>query len=106
MALSEAVHLYCDRLHDYTAAASALETALQEELPVDESAFICNRLVDVYWIYQHDARSARRLLIQIAESMPNTKHSANALHRLQQIDHMLEQGEVPQRPTPGHEQAA
>jgi len=99
MALSEAVHIYCDRLHDYAAAATLLENVLQNELPMEESAFICNRLVDVYWAYQHDAISARRLLIQVAESMPDTKHAANALHRLQQLDHMLEQGEVPQRPS-------
>jgi len=104
MALSEAVHIYCDRLHDYTSAARLLEEALQEELPMEESAFICNRLVDIYWGYQHDAVSARRLLIQVAESMPDTKHAANAQHRLMQLDHMLEQGELPHRP--GREEVA
>ncbi len=98
MAVSEIVHIYCDRLHDYAQAAETLEGVLEEELPVEDSAFFCNRLVDVYWLYQHDAISARRVLIQIAESMPDTKHAANAQHRLQQINHMLEAGEVPQRP--------
>jgi tetratricopeptide (TPR) repeat protein len=98
MALSEVVHIYCDRLHDYGSAAETLEEALEKELPIEESAFLCNRLVDVYWLYQHDAASARRLLIQIAETMPDTKHAANAQHRLTQIDHMRELGQLPQRP--------
>jgi hypothetical protein len=105
MALSEVIHIYCDRLHDYNQAAKVLEEALQEEYPLEDSAFLCNRLVDVYWLYQHDARKARQLLIQVAENMPNTKHAANAQHRLQQIDHMLELGQVPQRPSAPEEVA-
>lgn len=105
MALSEVIHIYCDRLHDYEQAAKVLEEALQEEYPVENSAFLCNRLVDVYWLYQHDALKARQLLIQIAENMPDTKHAANAQHRLQQINHMVELGQVPQRPSATEEVA-
>lgn len=93
-ALSEMVHLYCDKLHDYADAADLLEQALQRDWPPEEGAFLAERLVDVYWNYQRDAIRARELLVRIAESMPDTKHAANALHRLREIDRAVESGEL------------
>jgi tetratricopeptide (TPR) repeat protein len=90
LALSEIGHIYCDKLGNYEAAAETFESALQEELPPDTAAFISSRLVDVYWNYQRDAIRARQILIQIAENMPDTKHAANAQHRLREIDQSLE----------------
>lgn len=98
LALSEIAHLYCDRIGNDGAAAEVLESALQQEWPPDDSAFLCNRLVDVYWTYQHDGARARALLIQVVETLPDTKHAANAQHRLRDIDHAIETGQLPQRP--------
>lgn len=98
MALSEIAHFYCDKLANPDAAAEELEQALQREWPAEESAFLCNRLVDVYWTYLHDGARARALLVQVAETLPDTKHAANALHRVRDIDRALESGELPKRP--------
>lgn len=86
LALSEAVHLYCDKLDDYDSAAKLLEDELKREWPADQGAFLAGRLVDVYSKYQHDHARARALLLSIAESMPESRHSANALHRLREIE--------------------
>lgn len=95
LALSEIARIYCERLQDFDLAAAALEQALQNEWPHDQAAFLASRLVDVYWKYQHDAVRARPVLIQIVESMPETRHAANATHRLLEIDRALETGALP-----------
>ena len=88
-ALSEMVHLYCDKLGDPVSAESLLEEALAKDWAHDDAAFLSNRLAEVYWKYQHDARRSRELLLQVIETFPNTKHSANAQHRLQEIERQL-----------------
>lgn len=88
-AMSEIIHIYCDKLHDHDAAEHFLEDALQQEWPPEQGAFIASRLVDVYWNYRRDAARARHVLQQIAETMPNTRHAANAVHRLHEIDRAL-----------------
>jgi len=93
-AVSEIVHLYCDKLGDPDSAQKFLEEALENEWPPEQSAFLGSRLVDVYWIHKHDAQSAKHVLQQIAETMPDTKHAANAYHRLHEIDRALAEEEV------------
>lgn len=88
-ALSEVIHLYCDKLHDHDAAEHFLEEALKSEWPPEQGAFIASRLVDVYWNHRHDAARARHVLMQIAETMPDTRHAANAIHRLHEIERVL-----------------
>lgn len=88
-ALSEIIHMYCDKLHDHDAAERFLEEALQQEWPPEQGAFIAARLVDVYWNHKRDASRARHVLQQIVETMPDTRHSANAAHRLLEIERTL-----------------
>ena len=89
LALSEMAKIECEHLGDPTAAADVLEQALQREWEPADAAFLTARLVDVYWKYQHNARDARSLLMQIIDSMPGTKHAANAQHQLQEIERAL-----------------
>jgi tetratricopeptide (TPR) repeat protein len=89
LALSESAKIYCEHTDHPAAAAELLEDALKKEWPPDGAAFLSMRLVDVYWKYQHDGRGARALLLQIMEAMPETRHAANAGHRLQEIDKEL-----------------
>jgi len=89
LAYSELAKISCEHFGDPASAAEALEEALQREWPPEDAAFLSSRLVDVYWKFQHDARSARALLMQIIESMPGTRHSANAEHRLREIEQQL-----------------
>lgn len=86
LALSEIAHVYCDKLKDCGSAATVLETALAREWPPEESGFLGARLADIYWTYQGDAVRAREVLIQIAENLPNSKHAANAQHKLREIE--------------------
>ncbi len=92
LALSEIVKLYCDKLGDPEAGARVLEEALENEWTPEAGAFLAERLVDVRWHYQRDAIIARALLIQIAETMPDTKYAANAQHRLREIERVVEEG--------------
>lgn len=89
LALSEIVHLYCDKLDDHAAGAEFLEHALGQEWPAEQGAFLAARLADIYWHHQGDARRARELLVQIAEARPETQHAANAMHRLREIEQAL-----------------
>lgn len=88
-AASEIVHIYCDKLVDIDAAEAFLEEALQKEWPPEQGAFLASRMVDIYWNYRHDAMRAKHVLAQIAETMPDTKHAANAVHRMHEIDRIL-----------------
>ncbi len=90
LAITEVVHLYCDKLEQPERAALFLEELIQREgWTSDQLAFMSHRLADVYWTYQQDALRARDMLLQIAEHFPDTRHSANAFHRLQEIDRTL-----------------
>lgn len=89
LALSEMARIYCEKLQEPAEAATLLEAALERELETGDAAFLCSRLADVYWNYQHDIVRARELLMQVIETMPNTRHSANASHRLQEMERQL-----------------
>jgi len=89
MAYSEIAKISCEHLDDALGASSILEQALQREWAPEDVAFLSARLVDIYWKYQHDARSARALLMQIIESMPGTRHASNAEHRLRDLEQQI-----------------
>lgn len=95
LSLSEMAKLYCEKLGDAEAGARVLEEALGNEWTPKDGAFLAERLVDVRWNYQRDGLAARALLIEIAETMPDTKHAANAQHRLREIERVMEEGAAP-----------
>ena len=89
-AASEIVRLYCDKLGQPEPAADFLVEALSVgERNPEEWAFLQERMVDVCWGYQHDGVQARAILTHIIEQMPETRQSANAMHRLQEIERIL-----------------
>jgi tetratricopeptide (TPR) repeat protein len=89
LALSEIAKIQCEHLDDPAAAADVLSQSLEREWEPESAAFLTSRLVDVLWKYQHNARDARSLLMQIIETLPNSKYSANAQHKLQEIERQL-----------------
>jgi tetratricopeptide (TPR) repeat protein len=89
LSYSEIAKISCEHLDDAAGAAEILEHALQREWAPDDAAFLSARLVDVYWKFQHDAKGARGLLMQIIENLPGTRHAANAEHRLKEIEQQL-----------------
>lgn len=97
-ALSEAGRLYVEKFHDPERAAGLFEDALQGERTHEEVAFLANRLVDIYWLQQNDAERSCALLAQIVESLPGTKHSANAQHRIHEIERAAASGHLPLPP--------
>jgi tetratricopeptide (TPR) repeat protein len=86
LSYSEIAKISCEHLDDAAGAAAILEEALKREWTPDEAAFLTSRLVDVYWKYQRNIRGARALLIQVVESMPGTRHAANAEHKLKELE--------------------
>jgi tetratricopeptide (TPR) repeat protein len=89
LAYSEASRVLCDKLHDCAAAAALLEGALDREWAPEDAAFISLRLADVYWHHQNDPSRARELLLQIMETVPDTKSAATAAHKLHELDRKL-----------------
>ncbi len=86
LALSEMAHLYCDKLEDYDSAAALLEEELKRDWPADQGAFLAGPSRGRVLAPPAGSSRARKLLLSVAESMPETRHSANALHRLREID--------------------
>ncbi len=86
LALSEIAHLYADKLGDPQAAVDRLTAALERDWEPDKAAFLTFRLADLYWKNLAQFEPARLLLEQILERMPGSTHSANAMHRIREID--------------------
>lgn len=87
--VAEIAKIHAERLHDPQAALKALEDHLQsKDWPVDDAAFIMFRIADVHLTHRHDFETARDMLEQIIGNFPNTRHSANAHHRMSEIEQM------------------
>lgn len=85
--LSEIAKIYSEKLHDPDKALLFLEGHLEgKEWPVDDAAFIMFRLVDVHADVKHDYQMAHDLLQEVIANFPNTRHSANAHHRLHEVE--------------------
>lgn len=72
-----------ENLHDAPAAVATLRAALEaHEWPVDDAAFFMFRLVELYDEALADRPAGIGILEQIIEIFPETRHSANARHKL------------------------
>jgi lipopolysaccharide biosynthesis regulator YciM len=91
MPVVEIVKLYLDRLHDTNNAELTLENAIrQEHWAPDDAAYFIFRLIDL--IQEHHSDDQDRvvnLLQKVMRRYPDTRHSANAIHRLRDIDPTL-----------------
>ncbi len=96
--VAEIAKVYAERLRDPQAALKALEEHLQsKEWPVDDAAFIMFRIADVHLTHIHDFDAARDMLEQVVGNFPNTRHSANAHHRISEIEQIQYKMLVDQR---------
>lgn len=87
--VAEIAKVYAERLHDPQSALQALEEHLQsKDWPVDDAAFIMFRIADLHLTHRHDYETARDMLEQVIGNFPNTRHSANAHHRMSEIEQM------------------
>ena len=70
-------------LHDPDAAIHTLRTALEgQEWPMNDAAFLIFRLAEIYDEDRGDRTTAGALMQQVMDEFPETRHSANARHKL------------------------
>lgn len=75
-----------DNLEDPQASVDTLRTALEShEWPVNDAAFFMGRLAEIYLDDLDDRESCVVILNQMIELFPETRHSANATHRLREM---------------------
>ena len=98
--MSEIARICCRDLGDTARGAAVIEEALKGEWTAEQSSFLANRLVDIY-LLQHDTMRARQVVLEIATSLEGTKFSANARHRLHEIDQLINSGGLAQAPEEG-----
>ncbi len=82
LAVTELCRLHLDRLEDPASAIRTLERALEREWPPDEAGGFAIQLGDLYAAQGHDPERARLIYEQVLESMPGSRHAANAATRL------------------------
>lgn len=84
--IAEIAKIHADRLGDPEAALSYLYDKLEgKEWAPDAGAFLMFRIVEIHQDKRHDLTAAQEVLEQIIAHFPNTKHSANAHHKLQEV---------------------
>jgi tetratricopeptide (TPR) repeat protein len=87
--VAEIAKIHAERLRDPQKALQVLEEHLQsKDWPVDDAAFIMFRIADVHLTHRHDFETARDMLEQIIGNFPNTRHSANAHHRMSELEQL------------------
>lgn len=83
----EIAKIQLDHLHDADAAIATVQSALDSrEWPQNDAAFFMFRLAELYQNEKDDAETAKAYLNRVIERFPETRHSANATHRLHEID--------------------
>lgn len=96
--VAEIAKVHAERLHDPQAALQTLEDHLQsKDWPVDDAAFIMFRIADVHLTHLHDFERAHDILQQVIANFPNTRHSANANHKIHEVEQAQYQLLVEQR---------
>lgn len=77
-----------EQLHDPRAAVATLREAIEgQEWQENDAAFLMFRLAEIYQSDLHDHAAARATMEQVIEQFPETRHSANARHKLQEWGH-------------------
>ena len=75
-----------DNLEDPDAAIATLREGLEsQEWTVNNAAFFLFRIAELYEKEKEDPTTTVQLLQQIVELFPETRHSANATHRLREM---------------------
>jgi tetratricopeptide (TPR) repeat protein len=76
-----------DNLEDPEASIATLREALEaHEWPINDAAYFMGRLSDVYLEDLGDQDSCITILQQMIELFPETRHSANATHKLNEMN--------------------
>lgn len=79
----EITKIYKDNLGDPAAAIQTIRYALErQEWELNDAAYFLFRLAELYDEVEGDRASAVAIMQQVIEQFPNTRHSANANHKL------------------------
>lgn len=84
---AEMAKVHAERLGDPHTAIQVLTSHLQSrEWSVDDGAFLPFRVVEVQTNHLHDFAAARSTLERVIAGYPNTRHSANAHHKITELE--------------------
>ncbi len=87
--IGEIAKICADKLHDPARALHVLSSHLQaRDWPEDDAAFLRFRMVDIEIQQRHDYAAARALLEKIVLDFPDSRHRANAHHRLNELEQL------------------
>ncbi len=87
--VAEIAKIYADKQNDPSRALGFLQQRLEgKEWPQDDAAFLMFRMADIQTEKLKDYQGAHDLLEQIIANFPNTRHSANAHHKLNEVEQM------------------
>ena len=76
-----------EHLHDGDAAINSIQTALDsKEWAENDAAYFMFRLADLHQTEKNDEETAKAYLNRVIETFPETRHSANATHKLHEIE--------------------
>ncbi len=76
-----------DHLGNIDAAIMTLENAVEsKEWPVNDATFLIFRIQALYLNEKNDEARAKELLQLVIDKFPDTRHSANAHHKLNEIN--------------------
>jgi len=82
----EVAKIQHDNLEDTDSAIQTLREALEShEWPVNDAAYFMGRLSEMYIEDKEDRESGVSILHQMIEIFPETRHSANATHKLREM---------------------
>jgi|APTNR8051073442_1049403.scaffolds.fasta_scaffold02746_1 tetratricopeptide (TPR) repeat protein len=85
--IAEMGKIYAEKLKDPQKALAVIQKHLNSrEWPEDDAAFLMFRMVDIQVDPLGDFEGARDRLRQIIGAFPNTRHSANAHHRMNEVE--------------------
>lgn len=88
-AVGEIAKICADKLHDPARALRVLQEQLAaHEWKEDDAAFLRFRMVDLQLEKFRDLPAAKTLLEGIIQDFPETRHRANAYHRIHELEEM------------------
>jgi tetratricopeptide (TPR) repeat protein len=81
----EIAKIQIDQLEDPAAAVDTLRHAIEgQEWQENDAAYLMFRLAEIYETSLGDHNSAATIMTQVIEQFPETRHSANARHKLRE----------------------
>lgn len=85
--VAEIAKIYSDKMDDPRRALAYLQAKIEgKEWEQDAAAFLMFRMVDLHADKLNDYQAARDMLEQVVANFPNTRHSANAHHKLREVE--------------------